>query len=681
MTIDRTDHRAAAHPDSEPNGRQRSERSALPVACPYLGRRGDEFTHYLQPNAGHRCHALDPATRIESDHQLTHCLHDHSDCPRFIPLVDGRRAQPGVALSRAPEHERAGEDRGSDPAVAAVVGRATGADTVAGDGNGVDGLEHLPGIDDIDDAEDAALRFDRRPGWLRRRSFEEWLIAGVTTGLLGVIAYFVFLGDPRGGEAGSSGGSSAAIQSMIAALDATETPTPTREATRTPRPTDEPDLVVVTVTIPTPPPGGLSAALSPVERGVASFNEMNQLPDFGRRELSVGTIEGNRFLGGVLFSLSKLPSASRIEYVALELAGRSDTGLVGDGEWTVEMLDPEVADGWADLTFSTLDDAPATQVGRAWTMPGDQLAPRRVNVLEFSDEAREALISRLDQGRVAFRIRGPEAVEGADDLFIWDTGFGEGFGTRPVLRVNFVPPTPTPGAAPGEPTQVPLIVWIGRPTPAPTATPLPGSPPGALDGMILFISDRFGGDGRLMVYDPVGDRIGQVTQPWVYRVARDREQHRDGRRLIVYDVPCGFGGATIEGEDGGPIPNPDPARRCQQIALHAGSDGPPLEITEAGWTHYDPAFSPDGRWIVYTSQLTGNDEIFKIRVDGTENTRLTDNEWPWDKHPSFSPDGSSIVFWSNRDGHRQLFLMDADGGNVRPLLTGPWDDWDPVWVK
>ena len=93
------------------------------------------------------------------------------------------------------------------------------------------------------------------------------------------------------------------------------------------------------------------------------------------------------------------------------------------------------------------------------------------------------------------------------------------------------------------------------------------------------------------------------------------------------------------------------------------------------------ALAPDGTWVAYVSTVTGNDELFKIRVDGSENTRLTENEWAWDKHPTWSPDGTRIAFWSNRDGHRQLYVMDADGGNVRRLAPGPYEDWDPVWAR
>ena len=62
--------------------------------------------------------------------------------------------------------------------------------------------------------------------------------------------------------------------------------------------------------------------------------------------------------------------------------------------------------------------------------------------------------------------------------------------------------------------------------------------------------------------------------------------------------------------------------------------------------------------------------------------RLTINMWEWDKHPSWSPDGNQIVFWSNRDtGRRQLWIMNADGSNQRVMISSPYQDWDPIWLK
>lgn len=430
---------------------------------------------------------------------------------------------------------------------------------------------------------------------------------------------------------------------------------------------------------PTPPPGGLVAALSPSERGVGSFNAEDRLPAYGDRNLRVGRYDGNDHLGGILFPLTKLPKGSRIVHAQLELAGLSDSQLAATGDFTVEMLDPEAADDWVNLTHETLDQAGAARTNVAWRVAPADLAARRVNVLAFSAAALDQLIQRLAQGKVAFRIRGPAGA--ADDLFTWDTGYGEGFGTRPVLRVGFVPPpaTATPAAGPGQPTPLPLIIWIANPTLAPTPTALPASVPDVLKGRILFLSDRFG-QTRLMIYDPADGRVGQVTQSWPYTAAQVAGQSAAGVGVRVEGRPCGGETTHVGGREVLVDPD-DPGRTCAQLIITGPGDAPARELTQNGYIHYDPAVSPDGQWIVYVSTLHGGDDIFKIQPDGKHNTRLTQNVWEWDKHPSWSPDGSRIVFWSNREGRKQLYIMNADGTDVRNISANPFNDWDPVWVK
>ena len=156
-------------------------------------------------------------------------------------------------------------------------------------------------------------------------------------------------------------------------------------------------------------------------------------------------------------------------------------------------------------------------------------------------------------------------------------------------------------------------------------------------------------------------------------------------QVRVQEVACG-GAPTDEPSDNLPASAataaaaPDPARRGNQILARSGG-GEWREITPSGYNHYDAALSPDGQWVAYVSTVTGTDEIFKVKVDGSENTRLTENEWAWDKHPSWSADGSRIVFWSNRDGRKQLYVMHADGSDPQPLFSSRFNDWDPVWVK
>lgn len=85
--------------------------------------------------------------------------------------------------------------------------------------------------------------------------------------------------------------------------------------------------------------------------------------------------------------------------------------------------------------------------------------------------------------------------------------------------------------------------------------------------------------------------------------------------------------------------------------------------TSAGW----PAWSTDGRRVVFAAIAEGNNEIFTVAWDGSDLRRLT-HDAAQDRAPRFSPDGRTIVFASNRAGPTRLYLMSDEGGRVRPVL-------------
>jgi len=78
-------------------------------------------------------------------------------------------------------------------------------------------------------------------------------------------------------------------------------------------------------------------------------------------------------------------------------------------------------------------------------------------------------------------------------------------------------------------------------------------------------------------------------------------------------------------------------------------------------------WSPDGQTIAFTSDRSGDPEIYVAKADGSGLQRLTMTAGR-DAHPSWTPDGRQIVFQSPREnGQVRLFIMNADGSNQRPL--------------
>lgn len=77
------------------------------------------------------------------------------------------------------------------------------------------------------------------------------------------------------------------------------------------------------------------------------------------------------------------------------------------------------------------------------------------------------------------------------------------------------------------------------------------------------------------------------------------------------------------------------------------------------------SWSPDGRWIAYLSDLTGEYEIYLRAQDGSgEPRRLTDNGGVWRFAPVFSPDSRKLAF---ADKTQRLFILDLDGGRTREV--------------
>jgi len=134
-----------------------------------------------------------------------------------------------------------------------------------------------------------------------------------------------------------------------------------------------------------------------------------------------------------------------------------------------------------------------------------------------------------------------------------------------------------------------------------------------------------------------------------------------------------------------------------ELYVHNAKTGALTRLTNAQGYDAEGSYSPDGRWIVFSStrQAYGRTltpaerkqletdpsffgEIYIMRSDGTELRRLTTVNG-YDGGPFFSPDGTRIV-WRRFDEQgliADVFTMKLDGTDVRQLTSFGAMSWAP----
>ena len=91
-----------------------------------------------------------------------------------------------------------------------------------------------------------------------------------------------------------------------------------------------------------------------------------------------------------------------------------------------------------------------------------------------------------------------------------------------------------------------------------------------------------------------------------------------------------------------------------------------------------PSWSPDGDRIAFESDRFGNLEICIVEVASGDVVRVTD-DYGKDWNPAWSPDGRQIAFVSNREGISCIYRMAVDGTGVTRFPSGHEGDWQPAW--
>ena len=155
---------------------------------------------------------------------------------------------------------------------------------------------------------------------------------------------------------------------------------------------------------------------------------------------------------------------------------------------------------------------------------------------------------------------------------------------------------------------------------------------------------------------------------------------RSGRHTLLLSYPRALGMAGLSvAARGRLVLDADASREnLLEVSSSGGMGGPPPGfLTHGSATDRQPAYSPDGEWVVFSSSRSGSWDLWQISRKTGALRRLTDDPaHDWD--PAFTPDGKKLIWSSNRTGPFEIWIAEADGTAPRQLTHDGVDAENPT---
>jgi len=116
--------------------------------------------------------------------------------------------------------------------------------------------------------------------------------------------------------------------------------------------------------------------------------------------------------------------------------------------------------------------------------------------------------------------------------------------------------------------------------------------------------------------------------------------------------------------------------KWSDIYIQNLKDNSILRLTQNEADDGSPAVSPNGKWILYTSNQPGSYQVYRMDLKGKMVEPLTFLEGNCGA-PHFSHDGKMVTFFTDANGNYDIFMMDDMGKNMIQLTNHPSQDSYP----
>jgi Tol biopolymer transport system component len=177
--------------------------------------------------------------------------------------------------------------------------------------------------------------------------------------------------------------------------------------------------------------------------------------------------------------------------------------------------------------------------------------------------------------------------------------------------------------------------------------PIDWNPVWSLDGRFIYFGSDRGGTmslWRIPVDEKTGDRLGDPEAiPLPARYAGHFSISQDDRHILF---------SALE--------TASAIRRAPLGDIHGSN------LLSGSILIYSFDISPDGQWIAFSNSGMQED-LFLSRIDGTDLRQIT-NDAPRDRAPSWTPDGKHLLFYSNRvaTGY-EIYRINVDGSGMTQM--------------